>query len=251
MRRDLRTNGSLRTVTKLEVGCAFRVKGYSQLDGIILDADANVGTTIATGVSQWNDQSGQGNNFLQATGSMQPALQTNQLNGLPAITFDGVDDWFSSLTFNNAQATGTGGAFFFTIRANSLSASGTHDFLFVAGAAEGINPGVQITNSNTSLIAGGGLNSGQTMTTTGYHAYTFIHSQVATDSQIRRDNVQLAKGNDGSAGTGTGFTLGSLAGGSRSVGVSIAHLRIMSRIPYEAEASWMERVEARHFALPY
>lgn len=55
-----------------------------------------MGITIATGVSQWNDLSGLGNNLLQGTGASQPARTLGAVNGLPAVTFDGVDDSLSA-----------------------------------------------------------------------------------------------------------------------------------------------------------
>ncbi len=53
---------------------------------------SDAGVTIATGVSSWLDQSGNGNTLLQATGAAQPALTAGAINGLPALTFDGTDD---------------------------------------------------------------------------------------------------------------------------------------------------------------
>jgi hypothetical protein len=46
----------------------------------------DAGITIGTGVSQWADQSGNGRNFTQGTGTKQP-LNSNTLNGLPVVTF--------------------------------------------------------------------------------------------------------------------------------------------------------------------
>jgi hypothetical protein len=40
-------------------------------------------------VSQWNDQSGNSNNAVQATGENQPLWLDNQLNGQPTLRFDG------------------------------------------------------------------------------------------------------------------------------------------------------------------
>ena len=48
---------------------------------------ADAGVTIATGVSRWADQSGNGNDVTQSTGSNQPAFNSNSINGLPGITF--------------------------------------------------------------------------------------------------------------------------------------------------------------------
>jgi hypothetical protein len=42
-------------------------------------------------VSVWADQSGLGNNANQGTGGAQPTLQTNEINGLPVVRFDGSD----------------------------------------------------------------------------------------------------------------------------------------------------------------
>lgn len=54
---------------------------------------ADLGVTIATGVSQWDDLSGNGRHYTQGTGSAQPAWgATSGPNGTPAITGDGVDD---------------------------------------------------------------------------------------------------------------------------------------------------------------
>lgn len=54
-----------------------------------LDA-ADTGTiTIETGVSQWDDKSGQGNDVTQGTGSLQPTTNTNTINNLNVINFSG------------------------------------------------------------------------------------------------------------------------------------------------------------------
>lgn len=44
-------------------------------------------------ISQWADKSGYGNNATQGTTSFQPTLVTNVINGLPAVRFDGSDDF--------------------------------------------------------------------------------------------------------------------------------------------------------------
>ena len=47
--------------------------------------DARLGVTIATGVSSWADQSGNGNTFTQGTGANQPALSSTAVNGFPGV----------------------------------------------------------------------------------------------------------------------------------------------------------------------
>ena len=56
-----------------------------------LRADAGVDTVLGT-VRRWHDQSGNGNDAIQADASRQPIVLPNALNGKPAISFDGVND---------------------------------------------------------------------------------------------------------------------------------------------------------------
>lgn len=60
---------------------------------------AGVGITSAGGlVSQWGDQSGQGNHLKQATGTNQPALQADG-----SVLFDGVDNFMQCDAFTLNQ----------------------------------------------------------------------------------------------------------------------------------------------------
>jgi hypothetical protein len=59
-----------------------------------LDAADTATITESSGaVSQWDDKSGNGRHFTQATGANQPATGTNTRNGLNVITFDGGSDF--------------------------------------------------------------------------------------------------------------------------------------------------------------
>jgi hypothetical protein len=57
-----------------------------------LDAADATTISIGTGVSQWNDKSGQGNNAIQAVAASQPAYVIGGKNGLNTLAFDGSDD---------------------------------------------------------------------------------------------------------------------------------------------------------------
>lgn len=46
---------------------------------------SDLGITLDSGVSQWADQSGYGNNFVQATPIRQPTIISNRYNGLPGL----------------------------------------------------------------------------------------------------------------------------------------------------------------------
>lgn len=54
-------------------------------------ADAGI-TENGSGVSGWEDMSGNGNNFAQATASEQPSLNPGGAGGRPELLFDGSDD---------------------------------------------------------------------------------------------------------------------------------------------------------------
>ena len=49
-------------------------------------------------VSSWTDFSGKGNHAEQSNSSFRPTFKTNQLNGLPAIQFDGTNDYLEYLS---------------------------------------------------------------------------------------------------------------------------------------------------------
>ena len=56
-----------------------------------LKADADV-TLNGSAVGRWADQSGNGNDAIQADVRRQPLIVRNELNGLPVVRFDGNDD---------------------------------------------------------------------------------------------------------------------------------------------------------------
>lgn len=55
--------------------------------------DAALGITEAgSRVSRWDDQSGGGHDLVQGVAAKQPLWQANQINGLPAVKFNGTDE---------------------------------------------------------------------------------------------------------------------------------------------------------------
>lgn len=58
--------------------------------GSSLLLDANLGITLSgSNVTTWADQSGSGNNFVQATGAIQPLINNSSINGQKGVTFSG------------------------------------------------------------------------------------------------------------------------------------------------------------------
>jgi len=64
------------------------------ISGIEVWYDANqlTGLSDTDPVATWDDFSGNGNDATQATSGERPTYQTNELNGKPAVLFDGTDD---------------------------------------------------------------------------------------------------------------------------------------------------------------
>lgn len=85
-------------------GGAFTPASISGLQAWFESYDAST-ITIGTGVSQWNDKSGNGRHLTQATGLSQPTYTASGLpNGGYSIVFDGVADYMSTAAFTRNQA---------------------------------------------------------------------------------------------------------------------------------------------------
>jgi len=78
----------------LMLGGASNGARLANVSDLAFWVDASLSTlTIATGVSQETDLSGNARHLLQSVGSKQPTLVTNVLNGLSALRYDGVNDF--------------------------------------------------------------------------------------------------------------------------------------------------------------
>ena len=85
-------------ISSQKTASAPPVTGYK----LWLDATIAASITSSGGaVSQWNDQSGNGYNFVQATGANQPITGTRTINGKNVIDFDGTNDSLSNATASN------------------------------------------------------------------------------------------------------------------------------------------------------
>ena len=73
-----------------------RATGFNPktLPGLLVWMDASDSSTytLATGVSEWRDKSGNGRSFTQGTGNNQPIISSVTQNGKALLEFDGTND---------------------------------------------------------------------------------------------------------------------------------------------------------------
>jgi hypothetical protein len=117
--------------------------------------------TIATGVSEWRDKSGNGRHYSQGTGAAQPAWSAASVAvngvGIPGVTFDGSDDFLTGSPFMYAA---NGCIAFLVATAPSI---GTNDYVVAEGNSASNNSTYAIFKSSTSTA-------------------TTVHSQILNDA---------------------------------------------------------------------
>jgi hypothetical protein len=77
-------------------------------NGLMLWLKADAGTTVGPsgGVTQWADQSGNGNHAAQANETLAPLLTNGAVNGRAALKFDGVNDFLEVPDSDSISITG-------------------------------------------------------------------------------------------------------------------------------------------------
>ena len=105
-----------------------------------LDAADLSTITIATGVSEWRDKSGNGQHASQSTALNQPAYSAFGLNALPSVNFDGTNSWLDFATgFLN-------GATSFSVAMVMLGPLQSNDTIF--GPSTTFSTGFELINVN-------------------------------------------------------------------------------------------------------
>ncbi len=70
----------------------FRPSSLSHL-ALWLEADRGIVKDVSNNITSWNDFSGFGRNATQSTNN--PTWVNNKINGLPAVSFNGTNQWFN------------------------------------------------------------------------------------------------------------------------------------------------------------
>lgn len=195
-----------------------------------LKTDAGV-LTDAFGVFEWQDQSGNGNDVVQATDSRKPALTAAYQNGLDAITGDGVNDFLAHAT--SATFPGTGFSLFLVL--------GAVQNAFVAGGPSGSDNLIQRNNpsktrikeSGTGLIFDAGSWPTADATLVEFHA-----TGSATVSFVNGTQV-------GSLGTSDDFVWATMLSFNKGDGESVANW--CEWVGYSVEITGTDRTDVRTY----
>jgi hypothetical protein len=157
-------------------------------------ADAITGLADADPVATWIDSSGNGNDATQGTGDNKPTYQTNELNGLPVVRFDGINDVLSaSFTLDQPLS-------LFLV----FMATNTAENEWIVDGTTLATMGVRIFNNQLIITADASLFSGTAYTQGTYKVATAIFDGASSRAALN------GVGADGNAGTGTpsGIRLG-------------------------------------------
>jgi hypothetical protein len=208
------------------------------LPAVWLDAADLSTITIATGVSEWRDKSGNGANATQATASARPAYSETGFFGLPGITFDGSDDQLNISTTRMRNT--THGVFWVFVRRGA----GTGDVYkpSVAVLTGGLDRGAlhYVKNSNNLGASypyfGGPINNNYDLSSgTAYNnttAQVMAFQSNVTGWGVWR-NGSLEGTTNGIAApntTNTGFILASQSGLNRKSNITMTEFILVENI---------------------
>lgn len=183
------------------------------LTGLQLWLDAALPSTVTRDglfkVSQWNDKSGLNRHMVQGTAAAQPTFQSTGIAGLPAINFDGVDDF---MPFSDQTLSWIASSSFTVIYVASKPANA--NTYVIGGTASGTRNNLIAGYVSSNTYKFGFLNDDQnaivTVATTGVpEVYTLVYNNTDNSRRVRRNGSDVAVGaSSGGLTNMTGQALG-------------------------------------------
>jgi hypothetical protein len=162
------------------------------------------GTTAAVAnadpVGLWKDQSGQGNDVLQATSTMRPTLRLAVQNGQPVVRFDGVDDFLQKAALALAQPLTV-----FAVAKVGAPGAAPQNIMDGVGGSNRDLFGKENTSEVWRMYAGGSILDSAAASDTSWHTFACLFS--GTGSLLRVDGSQKISGSAGTQSL-TGLNLG-------------------------------------------
>jgi len=192
------------------------------LSGLKLWLEADAGVTESGGlVTDWDDQSGNGNNAVQGDPAHQPTLVSSQINGKPAVYFNGTS-WLELPTgflYNYPEV-----SIFIVARPNNLGANGG-----LLGPSDNALTGMEILFYLDGWIR---LNGTNLYTTGFFTADTFTLSDLtydSTETNANNNGVPLGAQPGGAPLNYNGIYAMGMYDGGYTVDADIAEILIYDR----------------------
>tara|TARA_R110000822_G_scaffold120614_1_gene254087 strand:+ start:341 stop:1111 length:771 start_codon:yes stop_codon:yes gene_type:complete len=218
-------------------------------------ADSGITKDGSNLVSQWDDRSGNARNVTQATAGNKPVYTVNQVNGLPAIVFDGSNDFMS---FGSSIFTNTSNITFFAVaKVTTASQYATLFSQYLTGALNAAafqvcnNSGALKMQTDVSLPKG--MYGSTTIPLSTYKCFTYRvapWSNVATNTELWLNGVAETETSYGGAGTPV-LAAGNVYVGSFGVGGPTVTLNggIAEIVIYNANLSDSDRGKVESYLI--
>lgn len=194
----------------------------SALPGLTLWLDAqSIGLGAA---SAWTDKSGNGNNAVQANGANQPVNTANQINGKPALIFDGTNDYLATNAFTGGNLTTST---IFIVAKRAVSGVGSAGMYLVDGI-DGTNRQAILSADATQyyLQYGGDVLTSSTVASVLPHVHCAVFNGASSNYYV--DGVSVISGNAGSNQL-AGLTIGARYSTSNFFNGSMAEVITFNR----------------------
>ena len=193
-----------RTALEANIGETYNIDlpsgvdtGYEQVDGF---------------VETWYDQSGNGNDAVQATTTAQPKIVDGGSLVSGGLDFDGVDDFFNTAGLDSAFRD-VSNAFLFSVSSHDSAASATECLIY----------GQAGSNSGLARVFVGSVGTNDVAAGRRLDADSFVQSTTAKTSgaKIRSANFDWSGGNVQLFENGTGATATAFSSGAGSTSDTI------------------------------
>lgn len=207
--------------------------------GTFQDSSKTTPATADTNpIGAWADQSGTGNDVLQAVAGSRPILKVNILNSRSVVRFDGVDDLLQSATISSLAQPNT-----VFLAGKYAAADGFAWFDAVTNVASLIDS--TGAGGNWRIYAGAALSGGTI--DTNYHYRTSLFNGAS--SQNRLDGSAVVATGDAGTGALDGFTVGGRGGGGNLFPGDIAEVLVYHAALTAPQIAQVETYLASRYAL--
>ncbi|MDD4082175.1 MAG: LamG domain-containing protein [Sphaerochaetaceae bacterium] len=204
-----------------------------------ISADSITGLTNGQSVSTWNDLSGNGRNFTQATGSKQPIYTTNIVNGLPVVRFTAAN----AMTMTNSTN--------FTAPVSVIYVSklnGGANARMLSGLANNWLLGFWGGLKSQGFFNGWVTNSKSPAADTSWHIFSGIIPGSGSNSYVFADGLLVATNQSGIAGP-NGLSLCGYYSTSEFSNGDIAEVIVYNKVLSSIERTAIESYLAQKYNL--